>query len=325
MGEGCRGRSPGRTFGPIRDGDLSMRCRLRDGLSVAAARLGAAAFAVAVSASAALAEEPVDYQIGFQAAASPVRDQIDHLHNDILLPIITFITLFVLGLLVYVIVKFRASKHPVPTKTTHNTVIEVLWTTVPIIILIFIAVPSFKLLYFNDRTDHADLTLKVAGHQWNWSYELPDQGVKEYTSSYFATGHEEDPVPPGRKRLLDVDDPVVLPVGEKVRILVTGTDVIHSWFVSSLGVQTYAIVGRTNETWTEIERPGIYYGQCNQICGLDHPFMPIEIVALSKPSFEQWVACKKAKPDDLGCGQKAITASNDAAPAVVSVAARAAQ
>lgn len=277
-----------------------MRWSLRDRLSVGAARLGAAAWALAVLTSAALAEEPVDFQLGFQPAASPVRDQIDHLHNDILLPIITVITIFVLSLLVYVIVKFRASNHPVPTKTTHNTLIEVLWTTVPIIILIVIAVPSFKLLYFNDRTEHADLTLKVTGHQWYWSYEYPDQGLTEDAGLQIDSNllvPEDQPVKPGQKRLLDVDNPVLLPVGAKVRILVTGTDVIHSWFVPSLGVQTYAVQGRTNETWTEIERPDTYYGQCNQICGLRHPFMPIEIKAVSKDEFDQWVASKKKKAE----------------------------
>jgi len=273
-----------------------MRSSLRDGLSVAAARLGAAASSLALLTSAALAEEPVDFQMGLQAAASPVRDKIDELHNHILLPIITVITIFVLGLLVYVMVKFRASNHPVPTKTTHNTLIEVLWTTVPIIILIVIAVPSFKLLYFNDRTDHADLTLKVTGHQWYWSYEYPDQGLTEDAGLQIDSNllvPEDQPVKAGQKRLLDVDNPVMLPVGAKVRILVTGTDVIHSWFVPSLGVQTYAIQGRTNETWTEIERPDTFYGQCNQICGLRHPFMPIEIKAVSKAEFDQWVASKK--------------------------------
>jgi cytochrome c oxidase subunit II len=277
-----------------------MRWRLRDGWRGEAARLGAAVLALAVSAPVALAEEPVDFQMGFQASASPVRDQIDHLHNDILLPIITVITIFVLGLLVYVMVRFRASSHPVPTKTTHNTVIELLWTTVPILVLLFIAVPSFKLLYFNDRTEKADLTLKVTGHQWYWSYEYPDQGLTEDAGLQIDSNllvPEDQPVKPGQKRLLDVDNPILLPVGAKVRILVTGTDVIHSWFVPSLGVQTYAIQGRANETWTEIERPDTYYGQCNQICGLRHPFMPIEIKAVSKADFDQWVASKKKKAE----------------------------
>lgn len=293
------------------------------------ARLNAAAVTLLVLGPAAFAEEPVDWQFGMQAAASPVRDRIDHLHDVILLPIITAITVFVLGLLCWVMWRFRASAHPVPTKTTHNTVIELLWTTVPILILIFIAVPSFSLLYYGDRTEKADFTLKVKGHQWNWSYEYPDQGVAEFTSQYFMAGNEEAPMPAGHKRLLDVDEPIVLPVGEKVRIEVSGTDVIHSWFVPALGVQTYAVAGHSNETWTEIERKGVFYGQCNQICGLNHPFMPIEIIAVEKPVFEKWVACMKEPPPKGAptpppghCSQNLATADGSVNPAPIRVAAQ---
>lgn len=249
------------------------------GLGVAGAALAFAA------APAARAEQAVDWQLGMQAAASPVRDAIDSLNNELLV-IITLITLFVLGLLLYVILRFRASVHPTPSQTTHNTLLELLWTTVPILILVTIAIPSFKLLYFNDRTQHADLTLKVTGHQWYWSYEYPDNKDVTFDSSFV----DQKDLKPGEPRLLTVDKPVVLPVGEKVRILVTGTDVIHSWFVPSMGVQEYAVVGRINEAWLEVERPGTYYGQCNQICGLNHPFMPIEIKGVSKENFEKWVA-----------------------------------
>lgn len=258
-----------------------------------AARLGGAlatAALVAATAPAALAEQPVDWQMGMQEAASPVREAIDSLHNELLV-IITLITLFVLALLLYVIVRFSAKRHPTPSQTTHNTLLELLWTTVPILILVVIAIPSFKLLFYVDRTQHADLTLKVTGHQWYWSYEYPDNKDVSFDSSIL----EGKDLKAGEPRLLEVDNPVVVPVGAKVRVLVTGTDVIHSWFVPSMGVQEYAVVGRTNEAWFEAVRPGTYYGQCNQICGLNHPFMPIEIKAVSKENFDKWVANPKMR------------------------------
>jgi len=239
----------------------------------------------------AFAEEPEPWQFGFQAAASPVREHIDALHNELLI-IITAITLFVLGLLLYVIVRFRASRHPVPSRTTHNSVLELVWTGLPVLILLVIAIPSFKLMYYMDRTPHADMTLKVTGHQWYWSYEYPDNGNLAFDSNMIP---EDQAVKEGKKRLLDVDNPVVLPVGAVVRVLVTGTDVIHSWFMPSMGVQEYAVVGRTNESWVQVDRTGTFYGQCNQICGLNHPFMPIEIQAVSKEDFVKWLDGAKKK------------------------------
>jgi cytochrome c oxidase subunit II len=229
--------------------------------------------------------------MGFQPAASEVRERIDTLHNQILLPIITVITLFVLGLLLYVIVRFSAKRNPVPSKISHNTVLELAWTTIPIIILLVIAIPSFKLLYFEDKAAHADMTLKVTGHQWYWSYEYPDQGSLTFDSYMIP----EDQIKPGQHRLLDVDNPVVLPVGTTIRILVGGTDVIHSWFMPSFGVQEYAVIGRTNESWFNVDKPGTYYGECNQICGINHSHMPIEIVAMAKPDFEKWLGEAKKK------------------------------
>lgn len=258
-----------------------------------ARRLAAAPTSVASSlllAPAAFAEEPVDWQLGMQQAATPVREAIDSLHDELLV-IITLIALFVLGLLLYVVIRFNAKRHPAPSQTTHNTLLELLWTTVPILILVVIAIPSFKLLYYIDRTQHADLTLKVTGHQWYWSYEYPDNKDVSFDSTII----DEKDLKPGQPRLLEVDNPAVVPVGAKVRVLVTGTDVIHSWFVPAAGVQEYAIVGRTNESWMEFDRPGTYYGQCNQICGLNHPFMPIEIKAVAKADFDKWVANPKIK------------------------------
>jgi cytochrome c oxidase subunit 2 len=256
--------------------------KFQRGIRVAWAALSLMLFA----APAAWAAEPLPWQIGFQPAASPVRDQIDFLHDDILLPIITVISLFVLGLLLYVIVRYDARRHPTPTKTTHNTVIEVIWTAVPILILLVIFFPSMKLLYYVDRAQKADMTLKVTGRQWYWSYEYPDQNNFAFDSTMLA---EDEVGKYGEKRLLGVDKPLVVPVGATVRILVGGSDVIHSWFVPSMGVQEYAVVGRENEAWMKVEKPGTYYGQCNQICGLNHPFMPIEIKAVSKEDFEKWL------------------------------------
>jgi len=245
----------------------------------------------AVISPAALAEEPVNWQLGMQAAASPVREQIDSLH-DKLLVIATVIVLFVLALLVVIIVRFGAKRHPISSPTTGNRLIEVTWTTVPVLILVYIAIPSFKLLYYADRVRTADFTVNVIGHQWYWSYEYPDQGGFTFDSTMLqdddlATYHEP--------RLLGVDKPMVVPVGATVRVIVGGTDVIHSWFVPPLGVQEYAVVGRKNESWMRIDRPGTYYGQCNQICGMNHPFMPVEVKAVSQDDFNRWVK----NPDSL--------------------------
>ncbi|HEX7967596.1 MAG TPA: cytochrome c oxidase subunit II [Stellaceae bacterium] len=267
--------------------------------------LTAMALAVAL-APAALAEQPSEWQLGMQRGATPVRAEIDFLHNDILLPIITGITIFVLALLLYVIVRFNAKRHPTPSQTTHNTVIELIWTVVPVLILLIIAIPSFKLLYFVDRTQHADMTLKVTGHQWYWSYEYPDQGNVSFDSNMIP---EEDQVKQKMLRLLEVDNPVVVPVDTTIRILVTGQDVIHSWYLPAAGVQEYAVIGRNNESWMRFERSDTYYGQCNQICGVNHPFMPIEVKAVSKENFGKWTECAKKPPkDDLSqCARFAVT------------------
>lgn len=252
---------------------------------------GLVAFAaITLLAGGAEASFPQPWQLGMQQSASPVKENIAWLHN-VLLVIITLITIFVLALLIYVMWRFRASANPKPTRTTHNTAIEIIWTVVPTLILVIIAVPSFKLLYFMDRTFEADMTLKVNGHQWYWSYEYPDHGGLKFESYMIA----EADLKPGQKRLLEVDNRVVVPVDTNVRILVGGTDVMHSWMVSALGVQVYAVPGRVNETWMRVNRPGVYYGQCNQICGINHAYMPIAVEALPKAEFERWVADAKRK------------------------------
>ena len=276
-------------------------CAARAGGSAAAGLLLAFAAAPRALAQSGFVEQPKDWQLGMVSGATPVWDAVDRFHNELLV-IITLITIFVLGLLVYAMVKFNAKRHPVPSTATHHTLIEVIWTTVPILILVSIAIPSFKLLYYENRTEHADMTLKVTGHQWYWSYEYPDQGDFAFDSNMLS---DADAAKAGTPRLLGVDNPVVVPVGAVVRVLITGTDVIHSWYLPAAAVQEYAVIGRVNESWFQFERAGTFFGQCNQICGVNHPFMPIEVQAVEKPKFDAWVECEK-KPDNEkpkdGCG-----------------------
>jgi cytochrome c oxidase subunit 2 len=238
------------------------------------------------------AAEPQPWEIGMQPPATPVKERIHSFHDELLV-IISLITVFVLGLLAYVMVRFHHSRNPVPTRTTHNPVIEILWTVVPVLILVAIAVPSFKLMYYMDRVPNADMTIKVTGNQWFWSYEYPDQGGLKFDSNLV----QEKDLKPGDLRLLTVDNPLVVPVGATVRVQVTGVadGVIHSWFVPSFGVQEYAVPGRLNESWFQVERPGTYYGECNQICGINHSQMPIEVKAVSKADFDTWLGDAKKK------------------------------
>jgi cytochrome c oxidase subunit II len=272
-----------------------------------ATALSVLAFGMIGIASIAGAAEPKPWEIGMQPPATPVRDQLSAFHDELLI-IIALITAFVLGLLVYVIVRFNQRRHPVPTRTSHNTVIEMLWTVVPVLILVIIAIPSFKLMYYMDRVPNPEMTIKVTGHQWYWSYEYPDQGGLAFDSNIIP----EAELKPGQKRLLDVDNPLVVPADTIIRVQVTGTDVIHSWFIPSFGVQEYAIVGRLNESWMKIEHEGTYYGQCNQICGVNHAFMPIKVEAVSKDAFQQWLvdAKKKFARHDNGSDAVRVAAGN---------------
>jgi cytochrome c oxidase subunit 2 len=253
--------------------------------------LALALIGISTVAALAWAEGPRPWEIGFQPPATPVKDRLSAFHDELLMPIISVITVFVMGLLIYVIVRFRHDRHPVPTRTSHNTVIEMLWTVVPVLILVIIAIPSFKLMYYMDRVPNPDMTIKVTGHQWYWSYEYPDQSGLSFDSNLIP----EADLKAGQKRLLDVDNPLVVPVDTVIRVYITGTDVIHSWFVPSFGVQEYAIVGRLNESWMKVEHPGVYYGQCNQICGINHAFMPIKIEAVSRDDFQRWLVDAKKK------------------------------
>jgi len=244
------------------------------------------------SLSTAMAEEVVGaphlWEMGMQKSFSPVKDKIIDLHNLVLV-IITLITIFVGVLLMIVMLRFNARKNPVASQTTHHTLLEVAWTVVPVLILVVIAIPSFRLVFYEDRTANPDLTVQVTAHQWYWEYTYPDQGGIDFDSRYIA---DED-LKPGQLRLLDVDNQMVIPVGKRVRILTNSTDVIHSFFIPALGVQRYAIPGRTIETWLQADKEGVFYGECNQICGQNHSRMPIAVHAVSQANFDKWVAQQK--------------------------------
>jgi cytochrome c oxidase subunit 2 len=227
---------------------------------------------------------PQPWEIGMQRSYGPIKDRIIDLHNLVLV-IITVITLFVGGLLIWVMFRYNSKRNPVPSQTSHNTILEIAWTVIPVLILVVIAIPSFRLIYYQDRTPDPDMTIKVTGHQWYWEYSYPDEGNLDIESRYV---HDED-LKPGQLRLLDVDNQLVIPVGKKIRILTTSSDVIHAFFIPAFGVQRYAIPGRTIETWMEADQVGTFYGECNQICGQDHSRMPISVKALSAADFKTWV------------------------------------
>ena len=240
--------------------------------------------------STAFAAEPQPWQLGLQDPAGSIAEKATSLHN-MLLVIITVISLFVLGLLVYVCVRFRASANPKPSKTSHNTIIEILWTVVPVLILVVIAVPSFQLLYYMDKTKDTEMVIKVTGNQWYWNYEYPDENIS--FDSYLV---DEEDLGEDQIRLLSVDNPMVVPAGTRIKLLVTGNDVMHSFFVPSLAVQIYSIAGRINEAWIDVpEGTKKYYGQCNQICGVNHAYMPIVVQALNEADYAEWLLNAKEK------------------------------
>jgi len=247
--------------------------------------------------------EPSPWQIGLQESASPVMDDIVWFHN-FLLWLIAAIVLFVLVLLAIIVIRFNARSNPTPSRTTHNTFIEIIWTVVPVLILVTVAVPSFRLLFYQLKVPPADLTVKVTGKQWFWSYSYPDQKF-EFDSLIV----QDKDLKPGQLRLLSVDNEMVVPVNKVVRVLVTGADVIHSFSVPSFGIKIDAIPGRLNETWFKAEREGMYYGQCSQLCGRDHAFMPIAVPVVSEKDYTAWLDQAKKKYAD----------SDAAPPAVVKV------
>jgi cytochrome c oxidase subunit II len=264
----------------------------------------AAALLMPVGAALAGLGQPSPWEIGLQESGTPVMDQVTGFH-EFLLYVITAITLFVLALLVIVMVKFNANANPTPSRTTHNTLIEVLWTVIPVVILVVIALPSFRILFFQLNIPPADLTVKATGVTWNWKYDYPDNGDFEFDS--LMTPEKE--LKQGQPRLLTVDNEMVVPVNKTVRMLVTGFDVIHSFAVPSFGIKIDAIPGRLNETWFKATKEGWYYGQCSELCGKDHAFMPIAIHVVSEADFNTWVEAAKKKFAATGA-PATVTAAN---------------
>lgn len=241
------------------------------------------------------------WQMGLQDANGPSMEGIHWFHNWLLLPIITAITLFVLGLMIYVVVKFNAKANPVPSRTTHNTTVEVLWTVIPILILVVIAIPSFRLLYLQRDIPTPDMTIKVIGNpSWNWTYEYPDLGLNDDGSAqvsftaYLKT--REDAAKDNVPYLLATDVPVVVPVNKTVKLIVTSDPegIIHAWTIQSFGMKIDAIPGRLNEDWFKATKEGVYYGQCSELCGKDHAFMPIAVRVVTKEEFAAWMAAFEA-------------------------------
>ena len=239
---------------------------------------------------------PQPWQMNFRPSATPVMDDIVDFHN-LLLVIEVIIVLFVLGLMVYICVKFNAKANPAPSKTTHNVFLEVVWTVIPIIILIVITVPSVKLLVFMDKApkEKVEMTLKVIGHQWYWSYEYPDAGNLAFDSNIIPD--EEIDASKGQIRLLEVDNRIAIPVDTTIRVLMTSDDVLHNWAVPAFGIKMDTVPGRINESWIRVPaaRAGVYRGQCSELCGVNHGYMPIVIEAISKQNFAKWL--DKAKKE----------------------------
>ena len=231
----------------------------------------------------AFSKQATDWQLSFQNPATDLMGSVVGLHNIILI-VMTLVTLFVLFLLFYVSFRFSAKRNPIPSTTTHNTVVEVLWTAIPIVILVVLAIPSFKLLYQQEKSENYDMTVKVIGHQWYWEYEYPDHG-DFYFESYMI---QDEDLQEGDLRLLTVDNPLVIPANKNIQILITAGDVLHSWAVPSMGLKTDAVPGRLNETWVNVKEPGIYRGQCSEICGTGHGFMPVVVKVLPESEFIAW-------------------------------------
>ena len=249
--------------------------------------------------------QPTPGAIDLQPGASPLRHQQMFFHNMILLPIITIIVVFVAFLLLWCIFRFNKKANPEPARFSHNTPIEIVWTVVPVLILMFIAIFSFRLLYAFHDMPPPDVTVKATGNQWYWTYQYPDLKIAEYTSNIVP----EDKAGPALYRLA-ADNPMVVPVNKVVRVLATGADVIHAWTIPAFGVKIDAIPGKVNQTWFKAEKVGTYYGQCSELCGIDHAFMPIEVKVVTQPEFDAWVASKGG-----GAAAAASSAPASSAPA----------
>ncbi len=286
-----------------------MRSGMR-GLFVGMMALAALLVSGAAFASETTLGAPVPWGMGLQAAGGVIKERIHDL-NQMVFWIIVVITIFVGLLLAWVVFRYNAKSNPVPSTTSHHTGLEIAWTLAPVLILLVIAIPSFRLVYFEDRTREADITIQVQGRQWYWNYAFPDNGGFNYDSRPIDAAD----IRGDQLRNLSVDEPLVIPAGANVRVITQGVDVIHSFFVPSLGVQRYAIPGRTIETWFRAERPGTYYGQCNQICGVNHWNMPIEVRAVPRAEFETWVASARQRfASTMPASEQAVAAA-PAAPA----------
>ena len=255
--------------------------------------------------------QPTPGGIDLQPGVTQLRNDAVFFHNIILMPIITVITLFVLGLLIWIAIRYNKKSNPIPAKWSHNTLIEIVWTVVPVMILLFIAIFSFKLLYAYDDMPKPYMTVKATGYQWYWGYEYPDQKIGEFVSNILPEDEAKKRNVPYR---LAATEPLVVPAHQVVRVLVTGSDVAHAFAVPAFGVGVDAWPGRVNETWFKVDRPGIYYGQCRQLCGVQHAFMPIEVHVVSQVEFDAWVASKGGSK----IGTKPAMAA--AAPAVAGAA-----
>jgi cytochrome c oxidase subunit 2 len=289
----------------------------------ALAAAGAAGATAAFWSAAAFAQDrvgqPTPGAIDLQPGVTPLREDAIFFHNVILMPIITAISVLVLGLLLWCVIRYNKRANPVPAKFTHNTLIEVLWTVFPVVILMFIAIFSFKLLFKYHDMPKPDLTVKATGYQWYWGYEYPDQKISEFVSNILP---EDQAKAKGAPYRLAATEPLVVPVDKTVRVLVTGADVIHAFAVPSFGVITDAVPGRVNETWFKADRTGVFYGQCRELCGVDHAFMPIEVHVVSQPEFDSWVASKGGgKKEEAPAPAATAAAAPAAAPAAEGAAA----
>lgn len=288
---------------------------LRDiGRAARAAAVGGLATAVFAGAGWAqpkgeFVDAPHPWQINLHESVTPVMDKVIELHN-LLLVIITLISLFVLGLLIYAMVRFRASRNPTPSQTTHNTTLEVAWTVIPIVILVVIAIPSFRLLYYGDKARDAQLTVKVTGQQWYWNYEYPEHKI--VLDSRMLSEADRLKLKPNQPRLLAVDNEMVVPVDTVVRIIGTAAEgSMHGWTVPAFGIKKSVMVGRINEGWINVRKEGLYFGQCSQICGKDHAFMPIAVRVVSKDAFKAWVEEQKKKAEADAPRPSVETAARD--------------
>ena len=230
-----------------------------------------------------------NWQLGFQEPATDLMSDIISFHSYILMPIITGISILVLFLLLYIAFRFNSSRNQIASTTTHNTVVEILWTVIPVVLLIVIAIPSFRLLYVSETIPKADLTIKAIGNQWYWSYEYPDYGDIVFDANMLNDDELSDP----KLRLLETDTQIVVPVNKVVKLQITSNDVLHAWTIPAFGVKMDAVPGRLNETWFKANQEGLFYGQCSELCGPKHAFMPINVKVVSEKEFEDWIGFAK--------------------------------